>query len=144
MKTIRWQLVMEGAGEYAAPFRSAEDVVADLVRREVPTSDRERFVVYLLDVKHRPIAFETVSVGILDGSLIHPREVFKAAVAANAASILLAHNHPSGDPAPSGQDREVTRRLKEAGKLLGVPVVDHVIVGPRGDHFSFREKGDWS
>ncbi len=143
MKTIRWQLVMEGAGEYAAPFRNAEDVSSDLARREISTADRERFVVYLLDVKNRPIAFETVSVGVLHGSLIHPREVFKAAVAGSAAAIILAHNHPSGDPAPSAQDREVTRRLKAAGELLGVPVLDHVIVGPRGDHYSFREKGDW-
>ncbi len=144
MKTIRWQLVMEGAGEYAAPFRNAEEVAADLARREVATADRERFVVYLLDVKHRPIAFETVSVGVLDGSLIHPREIFKSAIAGSAAAVLLAHNHPSGDPTPSGQDREVTRRMREAGKFLGVPVVDHVIVGPRGDHFSFREGGDWT
>lgn len=144
MKSIRWQLVMEGAGGYAAPFRSAEDVVADLVRREVPTSDRERFVVYLLDTKHRPQAFETVSVGVLDGSLIHPREVFKAAIAAGAAGIIVAHNHPSGDPTPSGQDAEVTKRLRKAGELLGVPVVDHVIVAPTGDSYSFRERGDWS
>jgi DNA repair protein RadC len=144
MKTIRWQFVAEGDGEYAAPFRNAEDVAVDLARREVTIADRERFVVYLLDAKHRPIAFETVSVGVLDGSLIHPREVFKSAIAGSAAAVLLAHNHPSGDPTPSGQDREVTRRLKAAGELLGVPVVDHVIVGPRGDHFSFREGGDWS
>ena len=144
MKTIRWHLVMEGAGEYAAPFRTADDVSADLARREVSTADREQFVVYLLDAKHRPIAFETVSVGVLDGSLIHPREIFKTAIAGSAAAILLAHNHPSGDPTPSGQDREVTRRLREAGKLLGVPVVDHVIVSPSGDHFSFREGGDWT
>ncbi len=156
MKTIRWQMVMEGAGEYAAPFRNAEDVAVDLLAREVSISDRERFVVYLLDAKHRPIAFETVSIGILDGSLIHPREVFKAAVESTAqevfrksvgggaAAVLLAHNHPSGDPTPSGQDAEVTKRLREAGKILGIPVVDHVIVTPAGAHFSFREKGDWA
>jgi DNA repair protein RadC len=101
-------------------------------------------VVLLLDVKHRVIAEEVVSIGILDGSLIHPREVFKAAISANSAAIIIAHNHPSGDPAPSGADREVTKRLRDAGKILGIPVVDHVIVGCTGAHFSFREGGDWT
>jgi DNA repair protein RadC len=101
-------------------------------------------VVLLLDVKHRVIAEEVVSIGILDGALIHPREVFKAAITANAAAIIVAHNHPSGDLKPSGQDAEVTRRLRKAGEILGIPVVDHVIVGPTGGHFSFREGGDWS
>ena len=84
---------------------------------------------FLLNVKNQIIAKEVISIGILDGSLIHPREVFKAAVCAGAASIIVAHNHPSGDTTPSVQDREVTTRLREAGKILGIPLVDHVIVG---------------
>lgn len=75
----------------------------------------------------------------LDGSLVHPREVFKGALLSSAASVILLHNHPSGDPDPSAEDREVTRKLVEAGRLLGVPVLDHVIVGV-GAFYSFRER----
>ena len=142
MSRIRWQMVREDGPE-VEPFRNAADTAAYLIRQGYADRDREAFVVLLLDVKHRVIAEEVVTIGILDGALIHPREVFKAAVAGNAAGIIIAHNHPSGDAAPSGQDREVTRRLRDAGKILGIPVVDHVIVTPTGAHFSFRDGGDW-
>jgi DNA repair protein RadC len=82
-----------------------------------------------------------VSLGSLTGSLVHPREVFKGALLSSAASVILLHNHPSGDPKPSAEDREVTRKLVEAGKLLGVPVLDHVIIGERS-YYSFRETGE--
>jgi len=130
-------------GPEAFPFKDAGDVADYLIRQGYADRDREAFVVLLLDVKHRVIAEEVVTIGILDGALIHPREVFKAAVAGSAAAIIVAHNHPSGDLKPSGQDAEVTRRLRSAGGILGIPVVDHVIVGPTGGHFSFREGGDW-
>lgn len=139
---IRWQMVREDGPE-VFPFNNAEDVADYLIRQGYADRDREAFIVLLLDVKHRVIAEEVVTIGILDGSLVHPREVFKAAIVANAAAIIIAHNHPSGDPAPSGQDREVTRRLRKAGEILGIPVVDHVIVGLTGGHYSFREGGDW-
>lgn len=142
MSRIRWQMVRED-GPVVEPFKDAGDMATYLIRQGYADRDREAFVVLLLDVKHRVIAEEVVTIGILDGSLIHPREVFKAAVAGGAAAIILAHNHPSGDPKPSGQDAEVTRRLRSAGGILGIPVVDHVIVGPTGAHFSFREGGDW-
>jgi DNA repair protein RadC len=143
MSRIRWQMVREDGPE-TFPFKDAGDVVTYLIRQGYADRDREAFIVLLLDVKHRVIAEEVVSIGILDGSLIHPREVFKAAVAGSAAGIIVAHNHPSGDPKPSGQDAEVTKRLRKAGEILGIPVVDHVIVGPTGGHFSFREGGDWT
>jgi len=143
MSRIRWQMVRE-EGPETLPFKDAGDVATHLIRQGYADRDREAFIVLLLDVKHRVIAEEIVSIGILDGSLIHPREVFKAAVAGGAAAIILAHNHPSGDPAPSGQDQEVTNRLRKAGEILGIPVVDHVIVGSSGAHFSFREGGDWT
>ena len=143
MNRIRWQMVRE-EGPETEPFKTGQDVGAYLVRQGYADRDREAFVVLLLDVKHRVIAEEVVTIGILDGALIHPREVFKAAVAGSAAGIIVAHNHPSGDLKPSGQDREVTKRLRDAGKILGIPVVDHVIVGPTGGHFSFREQGDWT
>jgi DNA repair protein RadC len=143
MSRIRWQVVREDGPE-VDPFKDAGDVATYLIRQGYADRDREAFVVLLLDVKHRVIAEEVVTIGILDGALIHPREVFKAAVAGGAAAIILAHNHPSGDPAPSGQDQEVTNRLRKAGEILGIPVVDHVIVGSSGAHFSFREGGDWT
>jgi len=143
MSRIRWQMVRE-EGPETFPFKDAGDVATYLIRQGHADRDREAFIVLLLDVKHRVIAEEVVTIGILDGSLIHPREVFKAAIAANSAAIIIAHNHPSGDPAPSGQDQEVTNRLRKAGEILGIPVVDHVIVGSTGAHFSFREQGDWT
>ena len=143
MSRIRWQMVRE-EGPETLPFKDAGDVATYLIRQGHADRDREAFIVLLLDVKHRVIAEEVVTIGILDGSLIHPREVFKAAVAGSAAGIILAHNHPSGDPKPSGQDAEVTKRLRKAGEILGIPVVDHVIVGSTGAHFSFREQGDWT
>ena len=143
MSRIRWQMVRE-EGPEVWPFKDAGDVATYLIRQGYADRDREAFVVLLLDVKHRVIAEEVVTIGILDGALIHPREVFKAAIVANVAAIIVAHNHPSGDLKPSGQDSEVTKRLRKAGEILGIPVVDHVIVGPTGGHFSFREGGDWT
>jgi DNA repair protein RadC len=103
--------------------------------------DREALYVALLDSKNRIIGVNLVSLGILDSSLVHPREVFKPAILLGAASIVLAHNHPSGDPTPSPEDRRVTQRIDEAGKLLGIDVMDHVIVGDKGHFTSFKERG---
>lgn len=91
--------------------------------------DRETFVVIHLDSKRGLLSAEVVAVGTLNATLVHPREVFKGALLANAASIVVAHNHPSGNPAPSPEDLALTRQLLEAGELLGVPVDDHIIVG---------------
>lgn len=147
-RILRWEAVLELARRALSvprprpePFRSAADVF-ERYRFLLSGSPVEVFVSVLLDVKHRPLREERVSAGILDGSLIHPREVFVAAVRERAAAVLLLHNHPSGDPAPSGQDREVTRRLRSAGGILGIPVLDHVILGDAA-FFSFREEGDW-
>ena len=94
-----------------------------------------------LTTKHRPLAWHELSRGTLDATLVHPREVFKVAFLANAAAILIAHNHPSGDPEPSGDDLSITRRLSEAGKLLGVELLDHLIIGHDGRYYSFSEAG---
>jgi DNA repair protein RadC len=98
----------------------------------------ERFGVALLDVKQRLLRTAVVSVGTLDASVVHPREVFREAVAASAAAIVLFHNHPSGDPAPSTEDLVLTRRLVQAGEVMGIRVVEHLILG-EGRWFSFRE-----
>jgi DNA repair protein RadC len=103
--------------------------------------DRETFVRLDLDARNRVLGWEIVSVGTLTQSLVHPREVFKAAILSNAVGIIVMHNHPSGDPAPSPEDMRTTERLVEAGKLLGVPLIDHLIVTDDGGFFSFKEKG---
>ncbi len=104
------------------------------------TYDREHFVVILLNTKARIIGVNTVSIGSLNASIVHPREVFKPAVILGAASVILVHNHPSGDPSPSQEDRDVTKRLSEAGHILGITVLDSLIIGD-GCYFSFKEKG---
>ena len=86
-------------------------------------------MVILLDRKNAPIGLNTVSIGSLTASVVHMREVFKPAILANAAAILCGHNHPSGDPTPSREDRALTQRLVEAGKLLGIAVLDHIVLG---------------
>lgn len=101
---------------------------ADLVRGALHDQKREHFLAVLLDTKHAVLEVVTVSVGSLDASLVHPREVFREAIRASAAAIIVAHNHPSGDTAPSIEDRQVTARLVEAGRLLGIEVLDHLIV----------------
>ena len=100
----------------------------------------EEFRLLVLDTQHRLVRDLLVTRGLLDSSLVHPREVFRAAIAEAAAAVVVVHNHPSGNPAPSADDRAVTRQLVEAGKLLDIPVYDHVIIG--GDrYFSFAEAG---
>ncbi len=101
---------------------------------------REEFRVLLLDTKHRLLREHTVSQGTLSGAAVDPREVFNPAVRERAAAIVCAHNHPSGDPAPSPEDRALTARLRESGALLGIPLLDHVVVG-KGAYFSFEEEG---
>ena len=106
---------------------------------------QEEFMVILLNAKNHVIDVECITKGTLTASLVHPREVFRSAIRRSAHAIILAHNHPSGDPSPSREDREVTRRLIEAGKLIGIEVLDHLIVGD-GRYTSFRERGlvEWS
>lgn len=139
----RVQLVREDSPPLLASnpvIRKPEDA-SDLFQQLLLERDRECFCVMFLNTKNRVIGLNLVSVGILDSALVHPREVFKPAILANAASIILAHNHPSGEPWPSGEDRRVTRTLCEAGKILGIEVLDHIIVGERGDYLSFKELG---
>jgi DNA repair protein RadC len=107
---------------------------------DIRTRKKEHFVAFYLDARNAVIGRETISVGTLNASLVHPREVFEPAVAVLASSLVLAHNHPSGITEPSEADIKVTDRLMEAGRIMGIEVMDHVIVAERG-YYSFREAG---
>jgi len=120
-------------------IRSPEDVRSLLLER-LRHEEREHFFTVLLNTKNHCLGIEEVSVGSLNSSIVHPREVFRAAIKRSAAALIIAHNHPSGDCTPSREDMEVTRRLTEAGRLLGIDVLDHVIFGD-GVILSFKEKG---
>ncbi|MCL6451474.1 MAG: DNA repair protein RadC [Acetobacteraceae bacterium] len=113
--------------------------VADLVMERMRYLDREHFQVVLLNTRNQVLGVELVSVGTLSSSVVHPREVFKAALRRSAAAIILVHNHPSGDPTPSPEDVGLTRRLSQGGHLLGVEVLDHVVIGD-GCFVSLRER----
>jgi len=120
-------------------FKCSDDVAnSKIIKDELVNCDREKFLVFLLDGKNRVSSYEVVSIGSLSSSIVHPRESFKAAVKSNAASVIFVHNHPTGDPTPSSDDIAITKRLVEAGKILGIKVLDHIIVGDT--HFSFSEE----
>jgi DNA repair protein RadC len=103
--------------------------------------DRENLIVLMLSAKNDLLGIHTASIGNLTSAIVTPREVFKAAILANAASIIIAHNHPSGDPEPSAEDIEVTKVIKASGELLGIPLCDHIIVGERGRSVSLKRRG---
>lgn len=117
-----------------------EDVYA-LVAPQLRGADREHFWALALNTKNRLLRMFEVSVGSLNASIVHPRELFKEAVRISAASIVVVHNHPSGDPTPSGADIQLTRRLSKAGDVLGIDLLDHVVVGDGGEHASLKELG---
>lgn len=116
------------------------EAVVKAIRSSIKDKAKEHFKLLLLNARNHVIAIVTVSVGTLNASLVHPREVFKEAIQHSAASVVLTHNHPSGDLVPSDEDLALTRRLVDAGRLLGIEVLDHIIVTQKA-HMSFREKG---
>lgn len=139
ISTIKLSLIRDSVplGNVQNPTDAAE--IAQLY---IGDADREHLIVLLLDVKHNVTGLHTVSIGHLSAALIHPREVFKAAILGNAAAIIVAHNHPSGNLSPSEADKATTERLVKAGELLDIPVLDHIVVGAAtADRFSFRENG---
>ena len=112
----------------------------DYMREKLNGRKREHFIAVLLDTKHCIIREDEISVGSLNESVVHPREVFKTAVRESAAAVIFVHNHPSGNPEPSPQDRALTARLRQVGEVLGITVLDHMIVGNE-EYFSFAEQG---
>ena len=135
--TIKRELV-DGPWKATMPFHGSEIVFAHF-RHELAELDREEFRVVMLDGKGRPSGWNLVSIGSLTATVVHPREVFTAAILMKAAQIILIHNHPSGDPEPSAEDRTITARLRECGTLLGIQVIDHIIFG-YDKYFSFADE----
>jgi len=131
--------IVQKPSDHRQQIRSADDA-AEYVMDRMRHLKKEHFYILYLDTKHRLIGEEVVSVGSLDASIVHPREIFKSAVKRSASAILCLHNHPSGDPTPSPEDLAVTKRLCEAGKLLGIDVLDHIVVGD-GRYTSLRSDG---
>ena len=123
------------------PTISTPEDVVDLCGAQFRGLDREHFWMLALNTKNQLVRMVEVSVGSLNASIVHPRELFKDAVRVSAASIVIVHNHPSGDPTPSGADVQLTRRLVKAGDVLGIEVLDHVVIGDGGDHASLRDLG---
>ena len=120
-------------------IRSPEDG-ADYIMEDMRLLKQEHFVALFLNTKNQVIHRQTIFIGSLNASIVHPREVFREAIKRSAASIIVAHTHPSGDPAPSQEDIQVTKRLADTGKLIGIEVLDHLIIGD-GKFVSLKEKG---
>lgn len=138
---VKIKMVKESSILYAKRRINSPSDGVDIVKEFLQGEDREHFVAVYLNTKNEPTALHTVSVGTINASLIHPRELFKVAINANSAGILLFHNHPSGDPRPSQEDIRITRRLVEAGNIMGINVLDHCIIGDNGEFYSFKENG---
>jgi len=143
LKTFRVQFVAEPAlYPTGSPCRASEDV--DRMARSIYgtlDADKEHFLLLTLNNKNRVNGFKVISTGSLTASLVHPREVWRAALHLCAAAVVFVHNHPSGDPTPSPEDQEITRRLKGTGDVLGIRVLDHVVIGDDGRFFSFSDRG---
>lgn len=139
VNVVRIELIKERNFKYSGSrqVRCADDA-ASILFEYIGNTDREEFVAMVLSTKHYVNALNTVSIGSLDASLVHPREVFKPAILANASDIIVGHNHPSGDPSASPEDIAVTKRLVEAGRMLGISVLDHIIVGDPGRFTSMQ------
>ncbi len=122
------------------PLVKTPDEVASVVRGRLKGKKKEYFLALLLDTRNRLIKVAEISVGSLDSSLVHPREVFKEAISASAASVIFAHNHPSGDPEASEDDIKLTKRLAQAGEIVGIDVLDHIIICDK-QHLSLKREG---
>jgi len=134
-------LVQDASVQIANRLIQAPEHAAKIVTDYLRGVDREHFVGLYLNTANNLITIHTVSVGTLNSSLVHPREVFKIALMVNAASVVVSHNHPSGNAEPSQEDLAITKQLVEAGKILGVPLYDHVIVTEGNGFTSFSERG---
>jgi DNA repair protein RadC len=122
------------------PRINGMDDVIKAVKPMIADANKEFFVTLFLNTKNGIIRQEVISIGSLNANIVHPREVFRTACMVSASSIIVAHNHPSGDPTPSREDIELTKKLAEAGKIMGIDVLDHVIIG-QDRNYGFKESG---
>lgn len=136
---MTYSIVSERRAKESVKVQSPEDVYQAL--NTYYNKRREHFLTLILDGSHTVQRILITSIGILNRSIVHPREVYAPAIKDGAAPIICAHNHPSGNTEPSSEDREITERLKEAGKILGIPLLDHLVFGKHG-YYSFLEHGE--
>ena len=134
------KMVKESSFLYQTRTISSPNDAYEMIREQLEGLDREQFMIACLNTKNEPTNISVVAVGTLNKAIVHPREVFKTAILSNAASIMAFHNHPSGETTPSQQDIQLTNRLYEAGELLGIKLLDHLIIGD-GTFTSLKEKG---
>ena len=138
---VSLRLVRERSLPYKPRPLTNSTAVYDLCRELLEDLDRETVCLACLDTKNKLACLSVLAVGTVDSAVLHPREVFKVAVLSNASAVIVVHNHPSGDPAPSAEDRSITRKLQEAGQILDIKVLDHIIIGD-GSFYSFADSGD--
>lgn len=124
------------------PAMKAPKDVYQLMHKRLKDADREHFYALLLNTKNGVLAIELISIGSLNASIVHPREILKPAIKVSAAGIILVHNHPTGDPTPSREDIEFTRRFAKCGELIGIELLDHIVIG-NGHFYSLKEHGSF-
>jgi DNA repair protein RadC len=136
----RTEVIREDMPAYIATTRYSSPLQVFEMFKDLNQETKEQFLCLHLDGKNRIVCMDRVSVGSMNQAIVHPREVFKSAVLSSAASVILLHNHPTGDPEPSQADIQITKKLRECGDLLGIPVLDHIIIGD-GQYISLLEGG---
>lgn len=141
INVVSIKMVRESSVLYNIRRISEPKDIVDLGKKFLDELDREELIVACLNAKNEVNSVNVVSIGSLNNSIVHPREVFKTAILSNAASIIMIHNHPSGDVTPSKEDKEITLRIKESGTILGICLLDHIIIG-NDTYYSFKEHGD--
>ena len=134
-----YKCILVREGEVGSEKANTPDTAASIANALVKDSPQEMFLAIMVDTKLRVIGSTVISIGLLDATVCHPREVFRAAIISNAKAVILAHNHPSGDLTPSSQDKVAYRNLKDAGAILGIEVLDSIIVDGQGGSYSIRE-----
>lgn len=137
---VSLKMVKESSVTYLNRVISSPSDGAEIIKDFIEDSDREQMVVCCLDTKNQPTSISIVSIGSLNSAIVHPREVYKTAILSNASSIIIAHNHPSGKSEPSHEDIVLTNRLDEAGKIIGIKLMDHLVIG-FDEYYSFKEEG---
>ena len=135
IKLVKESSILYQTRKISSPYDAYE-----MIKEQLEDLDREQFIIACLNTKNEPTNISVVSVGSLNRAIVHPREVYKTAILSNAAAVMAFHNHPSGDTTPSEQDIQLTHRLVEAGELLGIKFLDHLVIGD-GSFISLKEQG---